>query len=158
MRDDQPELRRDDVKPLRRLLADHMHRRAAAGAVGIFWRNRHVDVRQMGRKCAAIGASLISALACARKVLLVLSYTVLRLANDEVVQDFGRAIEKIRRPGAPDDHKAAPRASTGKYRELIGITEEVGERARTALRQTRQARGKDQIADLGDCGDAQGDR
>ena len=50
MCDDHAELRRDDVKPLRRLLADHMHRRAAAGAVGIFWRNRHVDVRQMGRK------------------------------------------------------------------------------------------------------------
>ena len=28
-------------------------------------------------------------------------YTVLRLANDEVVQDFGRAIEKIARPRAP---------------------------------------------------------
>jgi hypothetical protein len=76
MRDDHAELRRDDVEPLRRLLADHMHRRAAAGAVGIFWRNRHVDVRQMGRKCAAIGASLISALACARKVLLVLGRLV----------------------------------------------------------------------------------
>jgi transposase, IS5 family len=37
---------------------------------------------------------------------------------------------------------------TGTYRELIGIAEEVVERARTALRQTRKARGKDMIADL----------
>jgi len=37
---------------------------------------------------------------------------------------------------------------TGKYRELIGIAEEVVERARTALRQTRKARGKDMIGDL----------
>jgi IS5 family transposase len=36
---------------------------------------------------------------------------------------------------------------TGTYRELIGIAEEVVERARTALRQTRKARGKDLIAD-----------
>jgi IS5 family transposase len=36
----------------------------------------------------------------------------------------------------------------GKYRELIGIAEEVVERAQTALRQTRKARGKDMIADL----------
>jgi hypothetical protein len=53
-----------------------MHRRAAARAIGIFGRNRHVDVRQMGRKCTTIGASLISALACARRVLLVLSRLV----------------------------------------------------------------------------------
>jgi hypothetical protein len=37
---------------------------------------------------------------------------------------------------------------TGTYRELIGIAEEVVERARTALRQTRKAHGKDLIADL----------
>jgi IS5 family transposase len=37
---------------------------------------------------------------------------------------------------------------TGTYRELIGIAEEVVESARTALRQTRKARGKDMIADL----------
>jgi IS5 family transposase len=36
----------------------------------------------------------------------------------------------------------------GKYRELIGIAEEVVESARAALRQTRKARGKDMIADL----------
>jgi hypothetical protein len=76
MRDDHAELRRDDVEPLRRLLADHMHRRSAAGAVGIFGRNPHVDVRQVGRKCATIGPALISALACARRVLPVLSRLV----------------------------------------------------------------------------------
>src|SRR3979490_3054392 len=37
---------------------------------------------------------------------------------------------------------------TGTYRELIGIAEEVIESARTALQQTRKARGKDMIADL----------
>src|SRR6266567_3268140 len=37
---------------------------------------------------------------------------------------------------------------SGKYRELIGIAEEVIESARTALRQTRKARGKDMITDL----------
>jgi transposase, IS5 family len=37
---------------------------------------------------------------------------------------------------------------TGTYRELIGIAEEVIESARTALRRTRKARGKDMITDL----------
>src|SRR3981189_595454 len=37
---------------------------------------------------------------------------------------------------------------TGTYRELIGIAEEVIEGARTALHQTRKARGKDLITDL----------
>src|SRR5260370_2232352 len=37
---------------------------------------------------------------------------------------------------------------SGKYRELISIAEEVIESARTALRQTRKARGKDMITDL----------
>jgi len=36
----------------------------------------------------------------------------------------------------------------GKYRELIGIAEEVVESARTALTNTRKTRGKDMIADL----------
>ncbi len=36
----------------------------------------------------------------------------------------------------------------GKYRELIGITEEVVERARDGLRQTRTARGKDLLSQL----------
>ena len=37
---------------------------------------------------------------------------------------------------------------TGRYRELIGIAEEVIESARTALRQTRKARGTDMISEL----------
>src|SRR6202171_5907220 len=37
---------------------------------------------------------------------------------------------------------------TGRYRELIGITEEVIESARTALQQTRKARGTDMISEL----------
>src|SRR6202521_4960088 len=37
---------------------------------------------------------------------------------------------------------------TGTYRELIGIAEEVIESARTALRQTRKAHGKNMITDL----------
>src|SRR5438876_8487915 len=37
---------------------------------------------------------------------------------------------------------------TGTYRELIGIAEEVIESARTALRQTRKARGTDMISEL----------
>jgi transposase-like protein len=76
MRDDHAELRWNDVEPLRGFLADHMHRRAAARAIGIFGRNRHVDVRQMGRKCATIAVAPISALACARRVLLVLGRLV----------------------------------------------------------------------------------
>jgi hypothetical protein len=92
MRDDHAELRRNDVEPLRRLLADRMHRRAAAGAVGILWRNRHVDMRQMGRKCAAIGASLISALACTRKVLLVLGRLV---AGDGLLDVLNRQLQLL---------------------------------------------------------------
>ena len=37
---------------------------------------------------------------------------------------------------------------TGKYRELIGIAEEVVERARGALRHTRKVRGKDPLSEL----------
>src|SRR5215207_4067077 len=37
---------------------------------------------------------------------------------------------------------------TGTYRELIGIAEEVVERARAALRQTRKVRGKDPLSEL----------
>jgi hypothetical protein len=72
MRDNHSELRRDDIEPLRRLLADHVHRRAAAGAVGIFRRNRHIDMRQMRGKCAAAAATFVGAVGGARRVLLVL--------------------------------------------------------------------------------------
>ena len=72
MRDNHPELRRDDIEPLRRLLTDHVHRRAAAGAVGVFRRNRHIDVRQMRGKCTGTAATFVGAVAGARRVLLVL--------------------------------------------------------------------------------------
>jgi hypothetical protein len=49
-----------------------MHRRAAARAVRIVRGNRHVDVRQMGRKRAAIGATPVGTLASAGRILLVL--------------------------------------------------------------------------------------
>jgi len=48
MGDNHPELRRDDVEPLRGLLADHMHRRAAAGAIGVFRRNPSICGRCPG--------------------------------------------------------------------------------------------------------------
>ena len=76
MRDDHAELRRNDVEPLRRLLADHVHCRMAARAVGVFRCNRHVDVRQMGRKRTPMGAALLGALASARGILLVLGRLV----------------------------------------------------------------------------------
>src|SRR6516162_4071473 len=55
-----------------------------------------------------------------------------------------RRMQEIQRMTARQrqDHQA------GTYRELIGIAEEVVESARTALRQTAKARGKDMIADL----------
>ena len=42
-----PVLRRDDVEPLRLLLADHMHRPLAARARRVFGRNHDFDARQM---------------------------------------------------------------------------------------------------------------
>ena len=54
VRDDHPVLRRDHVEPLRRLFADHMHRRPAARAVRVVRRDRLVDARQMGGQRAAI--------------------------------------------------------------------------------------------------------
>jgi len=44
---------------------------------------------------------------------------------------------------------------TGRYRKLIGIAEEVIESARTALRQTRKARGDGMIGRTGNRRDAQ---
>ena len=55
-----------------------------------------------------------------------------------------RRMQEIQRMTPKQRHEH----QTGKYGELIGITEEVVERARTALGQTRKARGKDLIADL----------
>jgi len=55
-----------------------------------------------------------------------------------------RRMQEIQRMTPKQRHEH----QTGKYRELIGIAEEVVERARTVLRQTRKARGKDLIAEL----------
>jgi hypothetical protein len=72
MRDNHPELRRHDVEPLRRLLADHMHRRAAVGAVRVFRLDGHINMRQMGGERTAIGATLVGTLLCRHRILLVL--------------------------------------------------------------------------------------
>ena len=61
VRHDHPELRRDHVKPLRGLLADHMHGRPTAGAIGVFRLDRHIHARQMGGQRAAIDAALFAA-------------------------------------------------------------------------------------------------
>jgi hypothetical protein len=66
-----PELCRDHVEPLRGLLADHMHGRPAARAIGIVRRDRHIDARQMGRKRATVGAALVGARPGSRRILLV---------------------------------------------------------------------------------------
>ncbi len=63
MRHDHTELGRDHVEPLGRILADHMHGGAAARAIGVFGRNRHMNARQMGGKRAAIGLALLGTLA-----------------------------------------------------------------------------------------------
>src|SRR5216684_1756411 len=55
-----------------------------------------------------------------------------------------RRMQEIQRMTSKQRHEH----QTGKYRELIGIAEEVVESARTALRRTRKARGKDVIGDL----------
>ena len=83
----------------------------------------------------------------------------------DVVRLVGRLADLIKRPikGFPNRRRAARRRmlaiqrmttmqrqaqQTGKYRELIGITEEVVECARSALEDTRNARGKDLLSDL----------
>src|SRR6266702_8470889 len=80
-----------------------------------------------------------------------------------LVGRLAKAMERRRIKGFCDRTRAARRRmlaiqrmtttqrhhqQSGKYRELIGIAEEVIESARTALRQTRKARGKDIITDL----------
>ena len=73
VRHDHPELRRDHVEPLRGLFADHMHRRLATGAVRVVGLDRYVDARQMGGKCAAVGAALGGPRLGSRCILLVLA-------------------------------------------------------------------------------------
>ncbi len=60
MRHDHSELRRNNVEPLRGVLADHMHWRLATRAVHVFGLDRHVDARQVGGKRTAIGAALFA--------------------------------------------------------------------------------------------------
>ena len=66
-----PELCRDHVETLRSLLADQMHGRPAAGAVGVFGLDRDIHARQMGGKRTAIGAALVAVRPCRHRVLLV---------------------------------------------------------------------------------------
>jgi hypothetical protein len=49
-----------------------MHRRPAAGATGVLRLDRHIDARQMRRKCAAIGPTLLGTRASSNRVVLVL--------------------------------------------------------------------------------------
>src|SRR3984957_6421982 len=57
MRDDHAGLGWNNVEPLARLLADHMHRRAAARAAGARRRHRLVDTRQMLGQGAAFACT-----------------------------------------------------------------------------------------------------
>ena len=87
-------------EPLRRLLADHMHRGAATRAIGVFRRDRHVDMRQMPGKRAAAGAALVGARAGARRVLLVVGR---RVAGNRLLDVLDRqkqllGIELLRAP------------------------------------------------------------
>src|SRR5260221_1056951 len=91
-----------------------------------------------------------------------LLWDVVRVVT-RLVGRLAKAMERRRIKGFCDRTRAARRRmlaiqrmtttqrhhqQRGKYRELIGIAEEVIESARTALRQTRKARGKDIITDL----------
>jgi hypothetical protein len=58
MRDDHPQLRRDHIETLGSLLANPMHRRMAAGAIGIFRLDRDIDPRQLRWLRPAIGTPL----------------------------------------------------------------------------------------------------
>src|SRR6266403_242935 len=91
-----------------------------------------------------------------------LLWDVVRVVT-RLVGRLAKAMERRRIKGFCDRTRAARRRmlaiqrmtttqrhhqQRGKYRELIGIAEEVIESARTALRQTCKARGKDIITDL----------
>ena len=93
MRHDHPVLRRDHVEPLGGILADHMHRRAAARAIGVFGRNRHMNARQMGGKRATAAAALLGARVPPYRVLFVLGGFGRR---DGLLDIFERQIELIR--------------------------------------------------------------
>src|SRR5438876_3974309 len=75
----------------------------------------------------------------------------LRKAVQQRIQGFRnrtraarRRMQEIQRLTPKERHER----QTEKYRELIGVTEEVVNRARKALEQTRKARGKDLVAEL----------
>jgi len=68
---DHPILRRDHVEPLRGLLADHMHGRLAAGALGVVGLDRHMDARQMSGKRPAVDSAPLSVSASPSRVSLV---------------------------------------------------------------------------------------
>src|SRR5260370_3539700 len=91
----------------------------------LLWDVVRVVTRLVGRLAAALGRRRIKGL------------------RDRTLS-ARRRMQEIQRmtPRQRQEHQ------TGRYRELIGIAEEVVESARTALRQTRKARGKDMIADL----------
>src|SRR6267142_1961012 len=91
-----------------------------------------------------------------------LLWDVVRVVT-RLVRRLAKALELRRIEGFCDRTRAARRRmqeiqrmtsrqrqdhQTGTYRELIGIAEEVIESARTALRRTGKARGKDMITDL----------
>ena len=64
-------LRGDYIETLRTVLADHMHGRAATGAVGIVRFDRYFDPWQMNRKRATIGTPLSRPRLCSCRVALV---------------------------------------------------------------------------------------
>jgi hypothetical protein len=76
VRDDHPELCWDHVEPLRGVLADHMHGRAAARAIRVFRLDRHIEARQMKR--AAIDAALLARIPASRPILFIISSFVRR--------------------------------------------------------------------------------
>jgi hypothetical protein len=92
MRHDHPELRRDDVEPPGRILADDVHRGAAAGTAGVFRRDRHVDMRQMGRKRAALGAASVGACPGSGRVLPVCGR---RVAGDGLLDVLERQLQLL---------------------------------------------------------------
>jgi hypothetical protein len=92
-----------------------MHRRAAAGAIGIVGLDRHIDARQMERKRTAIDAALRGPHACSRRVLLVVFGF---LGGDGLLDIFERqkqliGIELLRAPA--------------ELRALQGLADEVGQ-------------------------------
>jgi hypothetical protein len=61
VRHEHPVLRRDRIEALRGLLADDMHGRPAARAIGVVGFDHHMNARQMSGKRTAIEPTLLSA-------------------------------------------------------------------------------------------------